>query len=182
MGFSRHSNFINNVGKTHLVSMDHWMQIKERSENAKDVIKEYDNATKVFGKTPTPGQILEMERYKGVTYQRKGNEDTTKTDQNIPKAITPPTSELNIDLGGWLSNAEVLVPVVELTKIPSQKEKLLTIEGPPKKKIIEKHMEPYTDALLYCKLYHNKGNGVIQPFFISLMVNNFLLHNCMLDS
>jgi hypothetical protein len=110
MGFSRHSNFINNVGKTHPVSMDHWMQIKERSENAKDVIKEYDNATKVLGKKPTPEQILEMARYKGVTYQRKGNGNTTKTDQNIPKAITPPTSELNIDLGSWVSNAKVLVP------------------------------------------------------------------------
>jgi len=67
MGYSRHSNYINNIGKAHPVSMDHWMQIKERSENAKNVIKEYDNATKVPGKNPTPKQILEMERYKGVT-------------------------------------------------------------------------------------------------------------------
>jgi hypothetical protein len=92
MGFSRHSNFINNAGKTHPVSMDHWMQIKERSENAKDVIKECDNATEVLGKNTTPKQILEMARYKGVTYQRKGNGNTTMTDQNIPEAITPPTS------------------------------------------------------------------------------------------
>jgi hypothetical protein len=111
VGFSRHSNQINVVGKTHLVSMDHWMQIKERSEDANNVIKEYDNVTKLFGENPTPEQILEMARYKGVTYQRKGNENTTKTYQNIPKAITPPTSELNFDLGGWVSNAKVLVPI-----------------------------------------------------------------------
>jgi hypothetical protein len=33
--------------------------------------------------------------------------------------------ELNIDLWGWLNNEKMLVPVVEIVKIPSQKEKLL---------------------------------------------------------
>jgi hypothetical protein len=116
-----YSNHINVVGKAHPVSMDHWIQTIERSQNSVNVMKEYDNVTKLFGEKPTPEQILEMARYKGVTYQRKGNENPTKTNQNIPKAITPPTSELSIDLGGWISNAKVLVPVTELIKIPSQK-------------------------------------------------------------
>jgi hypothetical protein len=33
--------------------------------------------------------------------------------------------ELNIDLGGWLNNAKMLVHVSEIMKIPSQSEKLL---------------------------------------------------------
>jgi hypothetical protein len=133
-------------------------QTMERSQNSKDVIKEYDNVTKVFGEKPTPEQILEMARYKGVTYQRKGNENPTRTNQNIPKAITPPTSELNIDLGGWVSNAKVMVPVVELTKIPSQKEKLIkSIEG-PKEKSTEKCMEPCEDApIILQNMDQNKG-------------------------
>jgi hypothetical protein len=79
MGFSRHSNYINNVGKTHPVSMDHWIHIKERSENADKVVEEYDNVTKMYGQNPTPEQILEITRYKGVTYQLKGNEDQFKS-------------------------------------------------------------------------------------------------------
>jgi hypothetical protein len=44
-------------------------------------------------------------------------------------------------------------------------------------------MEPYTDApVILQTMDQNKGNGSIQPFFISLMVNDLLLHNCMLDS
>jgi hypothetical protein len=44
-------------------------------------------------------------------------------------------------------------------------------------------MEPYTDApVILQTMDQNKGNRGIQPFFISLMVNNLLLHNCMLDS
>jgi hypothetical protein len=88
-----------------------------------------------------------------------------------------------IDLGGWVSNAKVLVPVVELIKIPSQKEKLLKAIKGPKEKSIERHMEPYEDAPVILQgMDQNRGNGSHQPFFISLLVNNLLLHNCMLDS
>ena len=42
------------------------------------------------------------------------------------------SSDLNIDLGGWLNNAKMLVIVSEIMKIPSQREKLLkAIENPP---------------------------------------------------
>jgi hypothetical protein len=45
--------------------------------------------------------------------------------------MTPPTTDLSVDLGNWISNAKVLVPVSELIKIPSQKDKLLkAIKGP----------------------------------------------------
>jgi hypothetical protein len=63
-----------------------------------------------------------------------------KVKANIPKVVpTPPksnvhvNSDLNIDLGGWLSNAKMLVPVLEIMNIPSQREKLLkAIEDPPR--------------------------------------------------
>jgi hypothetical protein len=42
--------------------------------------------------------------------------------------------DLNIDLGGWINNAKILVPVSEIMKIPSQREKLLkAVHEPPKK-------------------------------------------------
>jgi hypothetical protein len=82
-----------------------------------------------------------------------------------------------------MSNAKVLIPVAELIKIPSQKEKLLrAIEG-PKEKSVEKHKELNEDAPVILQgMDQSRGNGSHQPFFISLLVNDLLLHNCMLDS
>jgi hypothetical protein len=79
-----------------------------------------------------------MARYRGITYQRNENRSQDRNQTNIPKVTpTPPksnvfaSSDLNIDLGGWLSNAKMLVPVSEIMKIHSQREKLLkAIENP----------------------------------------------------
>jgi hypothetical protein len=86
----------------------------------------------MFGPKPTPQQLAEMAKFKGITYQRNGNKSQEKNQANVPKVTpTPPklsvhvSSELNIDLGGWLSNAKMLVPVSEIMKIISQREKLL---------------------------------------------------------
>jgi hypothetical protein len=56
-------------------------------------------------------------------------------------------SDLNIDLGGWLSNAKMLVSVSEIMKIPSQREKLLkAIEDPPQSIVDRKPTVAYQDA------------------------------------
>jgi hypothetical protein len=44
-------------------------------------------------------QLSAMARHKGVTYQRRGNDNTNKSYQNIPKVISPPIADLSIDLG-----------------------------------------------------------------------------------
>jgi len=71
--------------------------------------------TRLYGEKPTPEQILEMEKYKGVTYQRKENDK--KSSQIIPKTPTPSDTDLSVDSGSWISNAKVLVPVSEVIKI-----------------------------------------------------------------
>jgi hypothetical protein len=48
---------------------------QERSEQANEVIEEYDNVTNLYGHKPTNEKILEMERHKGIVYQRKGKEE-----------------------------------------------------------------------------------------------------------
>jgi hypothetical protein len=91
-----------------------------------------------------------MATYRGVTYQRSGNKSqdkgqlsTPKVSSTPPKSYMPINADLNIDLGGLLSNAKMLVPVSELMKIPSQKEKLLkAIEEPP---IIVVEKQPAVD-------------------------------------
>ena len=67
-----------------------------------------------------------MHKFKGVTYQRKANEGTST--QNAPKVTIPndanKSTDLSFDLGNWLVNTKVPVPVLELCKIPGHKEKL----------------------------------------------------------
>jgi hypothetical protein len=91
-------------------------------------------------------------------------------------------SDLNIDLGGWLSNAKMLVPVSEIMKIPSQREKLLkAIEDPPQSFVDRQPTVAYQDAPVILQNW-DRGNEKNQPFYLSLLVNNKVLHNCMLDS
>jgi hypothetical protein len=53
-----------------MISMDHWVQTIEISQNAINVMRKYDNVTKLFGEKSTPEQILEMAKGKGVTYSK----------------------------------------------------------------------------------------------------------------
>ena len=74
-----------------------------------------------------------MQKFKGVTYQRKANEGPST--QNTPKVTIPndpnKSIDLGFDLGNWLVNAKIPVPVLELCKIPGHKEKLLKILDSP---------------------------------------------------
>jgi hypothetical protein len=90
--------------------------------------------------------------------------------------------ELSIDLGEWLSNAKMLVPVFEIMKIPSQREKLLkAIDFPSQKSVDIPPMKSYQDAPVILQNM-DRGNEKNRPLFLSLLVNDFILHNCMLDS
>jgi hypothetical protein len=148
-----------------------------------------DKVTKNFGPKPTPKQVSEMARYRGFTYQRDRtkNQDrpqasVPKTPPPPPKSIVPTNSELNIDLGGWLNNAKMLVPVAEIMKIPSQKGKLLkSIEHPPQGNGDKPQVVAYQDAPVILQNW-DRGNEKNQSFFLSLLMNDYLLHNCMLDS
>jgi hypothetical protein len=192
VGQSRSSNHINNFGETHPLSMDHWLQMQERCEQANEVVEEYDNVTKLYGHKPTNEQILEMARHKGIVYQRKGREGASKSQTNFPKVTTPlPITDLSIDLGSWISNAKILVPVSDLLKIPSQKEKLLkAINVPDGKKVVknqevdknqEKEKELHKDPPVVLTS-RDRTKEENPPFFVSLEINDQWLHNCMYDS
>jgi hypothetical protein len=107
VGQSRSSKHINNFGETHPLSMDYWLKMQERCEQANEVVEEYDNVTKLYGHKPTNEQILEMARHKGIVYQRKGRDGASKSQANFPKVTNPPPIvDLTIDLGSWISNAK----------------------------------------------------------------------------
>ncbi len=83
---------------------------------------------KLFDERPSPDQILEIAKDKGLTYQRR---DKDQSDNHAPLRNFSPASGMNIDLGGWLNNSKIWVLVTEVLKIPSQNAKLLNaIENP----------------------------------------------------
>jgi hypothetical protein len=148
-----------------------------------------DKVAKNFGLKPTPKQVLEMARYRGSTYQRYGtkNQDrpqasVPKTPPPPPKSIVPTNTKLNIDLGGSLNNAKMLVPVAEIMKIPSQMGILLkAIENPPQGNGNKPQVVAYQDAPMILQNW-DRGNKKNQSFFLSLLMNDHLFHNFMPDS
>jgi hypothetical protein len=117
---------VNMCGRKYNVGMYDWMDYAEHGNNANFMNNVVDKATEKFGPKPTPQQVAKMAKCRGITYQRNGNKD--KGQSSVPKVSPfPPksnvhiNSDLNIDLGGWISNAKMLVPVLELMKIPSQR-------------------------------------------------------------
>jgi hypothetical protein len=123
---------VNMCGRKYNVGMYDWMEFAKQGSSASCMNNVVEKEIEKFVPKPTPQQVSEMAKYRAITYQRNGNKYQDRNQTNIPKvAPTPPKSNvranpnLNIDLGGWLSNAKMLVPVSKIMKIPSQREKLL---------------------------------------------------------
>ena len=127
-----------------------WMDLVESSQSV-ELVNEVAEAA--FGPKPSEQQVSDFSRYRGMTYQRNGKktQDSERALANVPKVppLPPnsiaPNTELNIDLGGWLSNAKMLVPVAEIMKIPSQKGKLLKAIEEPSQGNVDKAIA-YQDA------------------------------------
>ena len=138
-------------------------------------------------------------RFKGITYQRK--EKSTPTMQYKPKVtnpiINPPVVvESKFDMGMWLKSAKVLAYATDIFQVPGQKEKLLkALESNQNKAhdIVKETALPSNNAILeYLPVVLEDMPIVLHsvdprredhpPFYVSLIVDNILLHNCMLDS
>jgi ribonuclease HI len=146
-----------------------------------------DKATEKYGPKPTPHQAVEIAHFRGITYHRKENKSQEKGQTSPPK-VSPPKSkvpvnaDLNIDLGGWLNSVKMLEKISNLIKIPSQKEKLIkSIDEPPVSLVEKKVASAYQDALVILQNWDRKNEKNF-PFYHSLLVNDKVLHNCMLDS
>jgi hypothetical protein len=93
---------------------------------------------------------------------------------------TPPSTSLkndnmhlNVDVTNVLAKVVVHIPFTELIKIHPQMDKVRKVLS------IEEELEK-PHAVLQAMDYDRK-NGGNALFFITLVVNNLLLHNCMLD-
>jgi hypothetical protein len=64
---------VNMFGHEYNIVMHEWMDLIEHSEgvNCNNVVE--DKVIEKFGPKPTPQQVSEMSRYKGITYQMNGH-------------------------------------------------------------------------------------------------------------
>ncbi len=130
---------INVVGSKFPLSMDDWIEVKENSRDVmnpssafsiNNLENEDDILARLYGEKPSPEQIVKIARDKGLTYQRR---DKDQSGNQIPPRTFNPgvNSGLDVDLGSWFNNAKIWVPVSEIAKMPSQRDKLLkAIQGP----------------------------------------------------
>jgi hypothetical protein len=88
-----------------------------------------------------------------------------------------PTDEdlhLNIDVPGMIGKMNMLVPVVEMCKIPSIRREVL--------KALKVQDEAGDPPVILNTMYHGSQGEENPPFYLSLGINGFHLNNCMLDS
>ena len=151
---------------------------------------------------PTPERIQEMKkaRFKGAVYQRK--EKSSPAKQYKPKVTNPPLPdppvipESKIDMGEWLSSVKVSVYATDILKIPGQKETLFkAVEDSQNNThdVVKEDPLPSNNAIFEDEPIKPKDIPIVlnsvnprredhPPFYVSLLVDNLLLRNCMLYS
>ena len=128
-------------------------------------------------------------RFKGATYQRKEKSTPTKQYKpkvTIPHVINPPVVvESKLDMGKWLNDVKVSTYATNILQIPDQKEKLLkALES--NHNVVKETAFPSNNVVLedlLVVLHSVDPKREDHPlFYVSLLVDDLLLHNCMLDS
>jgi hypothetical protein len=93
-----------------------------------------------------------------------------------PQPTLPKTDDidLNIDMASILAKVNVPIPLTEIMKIPSLRDKV--------KKFLSIQDESKDPPVLLQTMHYDQSKEEHAPFFITLVVNDLLLHNCILDS
>jgi hypothetical protein len=82
--------------------------------------------------------------------------------------------DLNIDMASVLEKVNVPIPLIEIMKIPSSRDKV--------KRFLSIQDDSKDPLVLLQAMHYDQSEEEHAPFFISLVVNDLLLHICMLDS
>jgi len=138
--------------------------------------EEKDPITQAYRKKPSQEQILEIAKSKGYIYQRK-SKDQNQSTQIASKRYK---SGLKIDWAAWINSIKMSVPVLELLRIPSQRASFFKALGMVQQ--INDENSPKDEEIKFKDLNYYMANEYHQPFFLTLNINDCLLHNCMIDS
>jgi hypothetical protein len=122
-----------------------------------------------------------LKKYEVQVYRRKNPKQPTADQPKIPplEVLLPRTSktgkvDLNFDFEGALSKMHVNVPLREVIKIPSIKERFDTF--------FLGSYEPMDPSIMLHADHFKVQYGENPPFFMTLTMNNKYLNNCMLDT
>jgi hypothetical protein len=112
-------------------------------------------------------------------YRRKNPKQPTNHQSKSPEVLPPKTPKadkitLDFDFEGALSKMHVNVPLKEAVKIPSIKERFNTF--------FSGTAEPMDPPIMLQADHFRIQYGENPPFFMTLMMNNKYLNNCMLDT
>ena len=192
---SGESDHVYMVGRTYPLSNQHWQQ-------ATDYSYEKDLLSNFYGVMPSPEAIKEMKEaiFKGAVYQIKEKPSLSKQYKSkvtVPPLLDPPLiPESNVDMGEWISSAKIHVYATNVLKILGQKENLLkSIEDGQSKthNIVKEDPLPNNNAIFEAEHIEPMDMPIVLnsvdlkreyhwSCYASLLVDNLLLHNCMLDS
>jgi hypothetical protein len=95
---------------------------------------------------------------------------------NLPPSEAPKTerADLDFDFEGALSKMHVIIPLKEVIKVPSIKERF--------DKFFKGSDGPMDPPIMLKADHFRVQYGEHPPFFMTLLMNNKILNNCMLDS
>jgi hypothetical protein len=89
---------VNMFGHDFNVDMYDWMDSDEPYRGVEDMNcmgdVVLDKTTELFGPKPTPQQIVEMAKFKGINYQRNGKKSQEKNQITIPMVASNPLSQM----------------------------------------------------------------------------------------
>jgi hypothetical protein len=74
--------------------MNEWMELAEHGEDVNCMNDVMDRAIEKFGPKPTPKQISNLARYRGLTYQRNGTRNHDQPQASIPKLPLSPLKSI----------------------------------------------------------------------------------------
>jgi hypothetical protein len=76
---------VNMCGERYYGGMYDWMDFNDYGSSGNFMNGNIDKATEKYGPKPTPQQVAEMAKYRGITYQRNGNKSQDKGQTSVPK-------------------------------------------------------------------------------------------------
>jgi hypothetical protein len=162
-------DYFSSFPQINITDVEHQQALKEASRAARlAIINNLDQESRE-----------KLKKQEVQVYRRKNPNQPTSDQSKSPEVLPPKTPKadkitLDFDFEGALSKMHVNVPLKEAVKIPSIKERFNTF--------FSGTIEPMDPPIMLQADHFRIQYGENPPFFMTLMMNNKYLNNCMLDT
>lgn len=142
-------------------------------------IKEINKMSKP-SRTQGENTKLIKEKELQVSRMQKGDKDETMDTSVLP-------STTSFDIANTLTQMKVFVPLLEMMKFPEYREKTLKVINGVSKEETKEHKQNSQNndnpiPTIYLGSTITKNPSQVDPFYLTLMINNKMIKNCMIDS